>query len=107
MSYYVDDPSVILGYRISHARPDGKRYYVNGPSYGPDQKSEAESEAKLFPEGKVRPKYGRKLVKTDYPTCPKCGHQGKSKGIREYSYNGGGEYFECLNPECLHEWCWS
>lgn len=48
-----------------------------------------------------------KTIKTVYPTCPKCGHQGESKNIRDYAYNGGGEYFRCLNPECKHEWCWT
>jgi tRNA(Ile2) C34 agmatinyltransferase TiaS len=45
--------------------------------------------------------------KPHYPVCPKCGQQGESTGVRDFNYNGGGEYFRCLNPRCEHKWCWT
>jgi tRNA(Ile2) C34 agmatinyltransferase TiaS len=106
MSYRVRDETKIEAWRVFFSLSTEKRVMVEA-EWKPEEKQKAEIEAARLPEGKISPRYGWKTIKTDYPTCPECGHQGKSTGVREYSYNGGGEHFRCLNPECKHEWCWS
>jgi hypothetical protein len=106
MSYTVRDKTKIEAWQVWFSLSDGERVKVNH-SWKPGEKEQAVAESKLLPEGRVSPRYGWKEVKTVYPTCPECGYQGESTGIRDYNYNGGGEYFRCLNPECKHGWCWS
>jgi len=104
MSYEVRDPENIKQWDVFFTLTTGERCRIFKAW---KKKEDAEREANRLPEGKVSPVFGWKTIKTEYPTCPKCGRQGKSKGIREHNYNGGGEYFYCLNPDCKHEWCWS
>lgn len=106
MSYWVEDKEKIEGYRVFFSLSTGERISV-WKLWAPDEKKLAEKEAARLPEGKVSLRYGKKKVEVPYPVCPKCGHQGKATGMRDSNYNGGGEYFHCLNPECKHEWCWS
>jgi hypothetical protein len=104
MSYKVRDPDNIKSWYVFFSLTTGERCRVQKAWL---KKEDAEREAIKLPEGKIKPIFGWKTIETVYPTCPKCGRQGESKNIRDYNYNGGGEYFRCLNPECKHEWCWS
>ena len=104
MSYEVRDPDNIKSWHIFFSLTTGERVRIQR---GWLKKEDAEKEAALLNEGKIKPVFDWKTIKTVYPTCPECGHQGESTGVREYNYNGGGEYFHCLNPECEHKWCWS
>ena len=106
MSYYERDKTKIEGYHIFFSLSDGTRVMVRG-KWKKSQEDLAEYEASRLPEGRVSPIYGWKIVETKYPTCPECGHQGESAGIREFNYNGGGEHFRCLNPKCKNKWVWS
>ena len=104
MSYEVRDPDNIKQWNVFFSLTTGERCRVQKAWI---KEEDAEKEAANLPEGKISPVFGWKTIKTVYPTCPKCGHQGESAGVKEYSYNGGGEQFRCLNPECKYTWWWS
>ena len=102
----IEDKTKIEGYRVWFSLSTGERVRLD-KLWKSDEGGLAFIEARKLNEGKVSVRYGRKEVKTVYPTCPKCGHQGESTGERDSNYNGGGEYFRCLNKECGNKWCWS
>ena len=102
----IEDKTKIEGYRVWFSLSTGERVRLVKVWDSRDQKL-AQREADKLSDGKVVPRYGMKKVNTAYPTCPKCGHQGESTGERDHSYNGGAEYFKCLNPDCKHGWGWS
>jgi hypothetical protein len=106
MSYKIRDNTKVEAWRVWFSLSNGERVMVER-GWEPSKKDLAEIEAARLHEGKVVPRYGWKTVETVYPTCPKCGHQGKSTGEQDHPYNGGGRYYKCLNPECNHGWCWS
>ena len=104
MSYEVRDPDNIRQWSVFFSLTTGERVRVQK---GWLKKKDAEREASVLPEGKIKPVFGWKTIKTNYPTCPKCGRQGESTGVKDFNYNGGGEDFRCLNPDCKHTWCWT
>jgi hypothetical protein len=104
MSYLVKDKNNIKSWNVFFSLVTGERVRIQKRWL---KKEDAEKEAEILPMGKASPVYGSKTIETIYPTCPKCHHQGESTGMKDYNYDGGGEYFRCLNPECEHKWCWT